>query len=229
MSRAPRVVAIDGPAGTGKSTVARAVARRLGLPYVDTGAMYRALGWLALERGIDPDDPAAAAALAESARLDVRLEPDGAATVLLEGEPVEPWIRSRPVAEATSRLAVHAAVRDRLIALQRRLVGEHGGVLEGRDIGTRVLPDAPHKFFLTARADVRARRRLADLPQEADPPDETAVRREIEERDERDRSRAVSPLVRARDAVEIDTSERSVEEVVDALLAAIGSSDPDPG
>src|SRR5690606_11745467 len=147
VSRSPLVAAIDGPAGVGKSTVARLLAARLGLPYLDTGAMYRALTLHLLDRGVDPNDRAAVAAALPEARIELRVEPDGSARVLLAGEPVESRIRTPEVADATSRAAVHPEVRERMVTLQRELAGRHGGVMEGRDIGTRVVPDAPFKFF----------------------------------------------------------------------------------
>lgn len=222
---APPVVAIDGPAGTGKSTVARALAARLGVPYLDTGAMYRALGLAALERGVDPDERAAVAALLPALAIELRLAPDGRAEVLLDGAPVEPRIRAPEVAAATSRLAVHPEVRERMVALQRALARAHGGVLEGRDIGTRVVPETPHKFFLTAGARVRAARRLGDLA--AHGQGEVAldaVERDLAERDARDAGRPLAPLVPAPDARRIDTSELSVEEVVERIWRAVAGN-----
>ncbi len=227
---APLVVAIDGAAGTGKSTVARALARELRIPYLDTGAMYRALAWRALERGIAPEDRAAVAAMLPGTRLEIRLGGDGRAEVLLDGEPVEPRIRSAEVAAATSRLAVHPEVRERMVEIQRDLAARHGGVIEGRDIGTRVVPGAPFKFFLTASPEVRARRRLADLRAAGRVDlDEAAVARELAERDARDASRQLSPLAPADDAERVDTSGLTAEEVLAELVRRVRRRPASPG
>jgi cytidylate kinase len=215
------VVAIDGPAGSGKSTVARRLAKRLGVPYLDTGAMYRALGLLASERGVDPDDAEAAGGLAASARLELSLASDGSATLLLGGEAIDERIRRPEVAALTSRLAVHPAVRARMVELQRGFVRRHGGVLEGRDIGTRVVPETPHKFYLDAAPEVRAARRLAELRGKGMAVEATALAREIDERDARDRSRPESPLAAAPDAVEVDTTGMTLDQVVDRLERAV--------
>jgi CMP/dCMP kinase len=228
--RAP-VIAIDGAAGTGKSTVARRLAERLGVPYLDTGAMYRAMALLALEAGVDPDDRAAVASLVDRARIELRLDASGRAEVLLDGEPVENRIRTAQVAAATSRLAVHPEVRERMVRLQRELAGRHGGVIEGRDIGTRVVPDAPFKFFLVADAGVRVDRRLRELrASEAQEIEREEVERDLRERDRRDVERALAPLVRADDAAVVDTSALTAEEVVDALydMACRGSGSCEP-
>ena len=218
----PVVVAIDGPAGTGKSTVARALAARLGVPYLDTGAMYRALTLAALDHGVDPDDRAAVVALLPKVRIDLRLDEDGRAEVLLDGAGVEARIRTPEVAAATSRLAVHPEVRERMVELQRSLARRHGGVLEGRDIGTRVVPDTPHKFFLTADPSVRAARRLGDLAaQGRNDHSLESIEREIRERDARDEQRALAPLVPAADARTIDTSNLDAAAVVELLLRTI--------
>jgi len=198
------VIAIDGPAGAGKSTVARAVAAALGFTYLDSGAMYRCVALAATRRGADLGD---AAALGELARS-LRVELDGE-RVELDGEDVGAAIRGPAVTEAASCVSVHAPVREAMVAEQRRLVAAGRYVAEGRDIGTVVSPEAPLKVFLTASAEERARRRAAQTGE-----DEAAVLAAQRERDERDETRAHSALRAADDAVEIDTTELAQGEVV---------------
>jgi len=217
----PVVVAIDGPAGTGKSTVARRLATRLSLPYLDTGAMYRALTLLALERGLELESESVLEQLARTADLRLVRGRDGAAEVWLEGRPVGEEIRRPEVAVATSRLAVHPAVRRRMVELQREFVAAQGGVLEGRDIGTRVVPETRFKFYLDAAPRVRAERRARQLASSGGATDLAAVEREIVDRDARDRSRSESPLMPAPDAERIDTSELSAEQVVSLIEGRI--------
>jgi cytidylate kinase len=197
------LVAIDGPAGAGKSTVARAAARELGFTYLDSGAMYRCVALLALR------EPAAApSALARDADIELR-ELDGESRTLLDGQDVSEQIRSPEVSAAASRIAADPDVREALVAKQRELIGAGDWVAEGRDIGTVVAPDAELKVYLTAGAEERARRRAAELG--ADP---AAVLAEQTLRDERDSTRAHSPLWAAPDAVVLDTTGMSVERVV---------------
>ena len=223
MSRdAPLIVAIDGPAGVGKSTVARLLARRLGVPYLDTGAMYRALALEALERGLDPSDRLAIEALAETVALAVGPPGEGGdLPVLLDGEPVGERIRTPEVAAATSTIAAHAGVRRRLAALQRDAALRCGGVVEGRDIGTRVVPEAPFKFYLEARPEVRFRRRWEELRERGREVPYEEVAADMSRRDHRDAHRSDSPLSRDSSHVGVDTSDRSAEEVVEGMLAVI--------
>lgn len=217
----PFVVAIDGPAGVGKSTVARDLARKLRLPYVDTGAMYRALGWKALRDGVSADDHDAVARLAMAADLDLRPSEDGGVEVRLEGAPVEPHIRAPEVGEMASRLAAQPAVRARLVELQRAFGRRYGAVMEGRDIGSVVFPDTPWKFFLDARPEVRIERRLAQLHAAGRDASPDSVRAELAARDRRDRERAHSPLAWDPSYERVDTSEMTLEEVVTRLAAAV--------
>ncbi|HUE29536.1 MAG TPA: (d)CMP kinase [Verrucomicrobiae bacterium] len=212
MSR--HVVAVDGPAGAGKSSASRALARRLGFGYVDTGAMYRAVGVLAAERGIDPDDAAALGRLV--AGLDFELARDGE-RLLVGGRDLSAAIRRPDAGELASRVSTHAAVRERLVALQRALGAGGGVVMEGRDIGTVVFPDAPVKLYLTADPATRAARRAAELRARAERVDQAALARELAERDRRDAARVHSPLRPAADAVVLDTTALSLEEVVDRM------------
>ena len=210
------LVAIDGPAGAGKSTVARAVARRLGFTYLDSGAMYRCVGLLSL-RSLE-ENPAT---LARSARVEFAGDPGTAGRVLLNGEDVTEQIRTPEVSEAASLLAADPGVREALVAKQRELIASGDWVAEGRDIGTVVAPNAELKVFLTASPSERARRRAAELG--ADP---HTVLAEQALRDERDSTREHSPLAAAPGAVVLDTSGLPVEEVVEriARLAAAASS-----
>lgn len=218
----PTVVAIDGPSGVGKSTAARLLSRRLGIPYLDTGAMYRAVALQVLEEGIHPDEADAVVELARTVELELELDPGtGGARVLLRGEPVEERLRTTRVGEASSRISTHAEVRERLVGLQREFAARHGGVLEGRDIGTRVFPDARHKFFLDARQDVRYRRRFDQLAQAGSGVTYSEVVVEIDRRDQRDSHRHESPLTYDDSYVLIDTSDLSPEEVVDRMDAEI--------
>lgn len=202
------VIAIDGPAGAGKSSVARAVAAALGFTYLDSGAMYRCVALAAIERGDDLDNGGAMGALARSSRI----EPAGE-RVDLDGRDVSDAIREPRVTEAASRVSVHPAVREAMVEGQRRLIAAGRYVAEGRDIGTVVSPDAPLKVFLTASAEERARRRAAQSGE-----DEAAVLAAQRERDGRDESREHSALRAADDAVEVDTTGISLDEVVARIV-----------
>lgn len=208
----PIVIAIDGPAGAGKSTVGRAVADRLGVGYLDTGAMYRAVTFAALRRGIDPGDPTSndeVAALATA--VDMVL--DGS-SVHVDGVDATVEIRGREVTAAVSGVAANSGVRAELVRRQRSWVAEHGGgVVEGRDIGSVVFPDATLKLFVTASPRVRAERRVAELGGDVD-----EVEASIIQRDRNDSTRADSPLTETSDAVVVDTTGLSIDEVVDHVL-----------
>ncbi len=212
------VVAIDGPVGSGKSSVARRVAERLGYLYLDTGAMYRAVGLLATEAGVPLDDEAAVAPLAAAARL--RFDDEGR---LFAGDrDMTGLIRSLEMGAAASIVSVLPAVRRLLVERQRELGAGADIVMEGRDIGTNVFPDAEVKVFLTARPEVRAARRAAELRAKGDDVPVDEVLTALLERDRRDSERDVAPLRRAADAVEVDTSALTLDEVVDAVVAIAG-------
>lgn len=211
----PLVVAIDGPAGSGKSTVGRAVAERLGVEYLDTGAMYRAVTLGVLRRGLSPHDVEAVAAVVD--RIEVEIDDDG---VRVDGVDATTEIRGREVTGSVSAVAANSAVRAHLVARQRAWAGERGGgVLEGRDIGTVVFPDAVAKVFVTATPRVRAQRRVDQLGGDID-----EVEAAIIERDRLDSTRADSPLVTAPDSIVVDTSEMSVDEVVGIVLAHVSQN-----
>ena len=211
------MIAIDGPAGAGKSTVARKVAAALGYLYIDTGAMYRALTLAVLRAGVPVDDPAAVAAAVAGVRI--RLEPSPAGNrVFLDEEDVTAAIRSPEVSAAVSQVAAIPEVRRRLVTLQRQLAAEGGVVMDGRDIGTVVLPHADLKVFLTADLEERVRRRYLELQAAGHGLDLEEIRSNLEERDRLDTGRAVSPLRIADDAVIIDTTDRPVERVVAEVL-----------
>jgi CMP/dCMP kinase len=211
----PLIVAIDGPSGAGKSSAARALAARLGVPYIDTGAMYRAVGLAAREKGIrlPVTDPAAVASLAAAARIELVPAPDGN-RILLDGRDVSEAIREPEISLYASAVSAIPAVRRSLVAEQQRLGRERGGVMEGRDIGTRVFPDTPFKFFLTADTAVRAGRRAAELEARGTPQPYEEVLRDMEKRDRDDGSRADSPLTLDGRYVLIDSTERPLEAVV---------------
>jgi len=207
------VVAVDGPVGSGKSTVARRVAARLGYVYLDTGAMYRAVGLLATEAGVALDDEETVVALTRSAGL--RFDGDGR---LFAGKrDVSDAIRTLEMGAAASRISALPGVRGLLVEEQRRLAGDTDIVMEGRDIGTNVFPAAAVKVYLTARPEVRAARRAAELRVMGDEVDDAQVLAALLERDRRDSTRAVAPLRKAADAVELDTSGMTLEEVVEAV------------
>ena len=212
-AEAPTVVAIDGPAGAGKSTVGRAVADRLGLDYLDTGAMYRAVTFAALRRGLDPADDADVADLSESLSLDVTTGPNGT-RVIVDGVDATIEIRGREVTSAVSAVAANSRVRAELVRRQRRWVHDHrGGVVEGRDIGSVVFPNATLKLFVTASPRVRAERRVAEIGG-----DVAEVEASIIARDRKDTTRRDSPLAEAVGSIVVDTSEMGIDDVVDQIL-----------
>jgi cytidylate kinase len=214
---APLVVVIDGPAGAGKSTVARNLARALSLPLLDTGAIYRTLAWVARERGVDWDDERGLAELTTDLPLRFLQSDDGGPQrVELDGRDVTADIRRPEISEGASRVSAHPRVRAGLLAIQRALA-VHGCVAEGRDMGTVVFPDADFKFFLTADLDARVRRRQAELAGAS----EAEVRADMERRDARDSSREASPLRRAPDAIDIDSSGMSADAVTAHMLSLI--------
>jgi cytidylate kinase len=211
------IIAIDGPVGSGKSTVARRVAELLGYTHLDSGAMYRSIAWKALRDGVPLDSPAQLAALAEAARIDL-VPRGGKLHVLLDGEDITDLIRTREVSHAASVVAVVPGVRHPMVAEQRR-AGAHGGiVMEGRDIGTAVFPHADLKVFLDASPEVRAERRQRELQEKGEGLELEKVLADVRERDRRDREREMSPLVRAADAIVVDNTAMDGEETARVIV-----------
>jgi cytidylate kinase len=212
----PLVIAMDGPSGSGKSSASKGVARALGLRYLDTGAMYRAMTWWMLDNGVEVEDGAAVAARAADPEIVCGTDPD-APTIAVDGTDVSGPIRERAVTNAVSAVSAVPAVRTRLVELQREIIGAGGIVVEGRDIGTVVVPDAAVKVYLTASEEARAARRAKDLA--ADPgASVTVTRAEQARRDRLDSTRKASPLTKAAGAHEIDSTELSLAEVIEAVV-----------
>jgi cytidylate kinase len=208
------VIAIDGPAGAGKSTVARGLARALGFVLIDTGALYRAIAWLAKREGLDWD---AGPKLSQVVNAhDFEFTKEG--QLLIDGDPVEEEIRTTEISEGASKVAGHQEVRDALLDVQRTLGSSGGVVMEGRDIGTTVFPDAKYKFFLTASAKTRAKRRYLEMLSRGEKTTLATVEENQEERDVRDINRVVSPLKKAEDAIEINCDGLTIEETIEKLL-----------
>jgi len=219
------VVAIDGPAGAGKSTVTRKVAERLGYMIVDTGALYRVVALAAERAGLALDDELRVTALADAlvaeSAVQLRRSDSGAVQVFLRGQDVSLAIRAQSVGQGASKVSAHPGVREALLELQRGQGREGGVVLEGRDIGTVVFPDAEAKFYLTASAEVRAQRRRDELAARGTPPSLADVLSEVNERDRRDSTRPVAPLRQAEDAQLVDSSALTIEQVVELIVAAV--------
>ena len=210
-------IAIDGPAGAGKSTIARAVAERLRYIYVDTGAMYRAMGLYMEDHGIDLSDREAVEQAASGVNISIEYE-NGAQQVILNGENVTGRVRTERAGMLASAVSVHPGVRKKLVQLQQELGSRQNVVMDGRDIGTAVLPGAQLKIFLTASVAVRARRRFLELQEKGQMADLVEIEKDIEQRDYQDSHREASPLTRARDAVLLDSSELTVQEVINEIL-----------
>lgn len=210
-------IAIDGPAGAGKSTIAKRVAQKLSFIYVDTGAMYRAIALYMLRNGIDVKDEGAVTANCADIQVDIVYE-NGEQRVLLNGEDVSVQIRKENVGNAASSVAVYSAVRTKLTELQKNLAMVQNVVMDGRDIGTAVLPDAQVKIYLTASTHTRARRRYKELMKKGGQPDIEVIEQDIKDRDYQDMHREISPLCQAKDAVLLDSSRLSIDEVVDKIL-----------
>jgi len=214
-------IAIDGPVGAGKSTIARLVAQGLGYTYIDSGAMYRALAWAARRDGIGADDQTRVSELVEEVRIRIRPRADGLNQVIVNGDDITSEIRSPDIGQLASRLSAMPPVRRRMVALQQDMAREGGVVMEGRDIQTVVLPEAEVKVFLTASAAERARRRWEELRGRGLEADLKQVLADIEARDARDTTRADSPLKPAPDAVHVDTDGLTIEQVAAKVLAIV--------
>lgn len=218
-------IAIDGPAGAGKSTVAKEIAKRCNILYLDTGAMYRAMAYYAIQKGVDPRDEAQVEQVLPEADIEVKLQKQGEQLVLVNGQDVTPWLREAQISKGASDIAVHPAVRKKLVQVQRSIAEGCDVVMDGRDIGTYVLPNATHKFYLTATSRERARRRLKEMQQKGQALDVTLdqMEQDIIARDKTDSSRAFAPLKQAEDAILVDSTYMTAEEVVDRILNTISS------
>lgn len=210
-------VAIDGPAGAGKSTIAKQIAKRMGLIYVDTGAMYRAMALYMIREKVDPGDPDGIVKKCEETHITIRYE-NGEQVVLLNGENVNAFLRTEEVGNMASAIAPRKEVRAKLVRLQRELAATSDVIMDGRDIGTCVLPDADVKIYLTASSAVRAKRRYDELTAKGEECDLAKIEADIIERDERDMTREESPLRQAEDAVLVDSSDMTIEEVIQAII-----------
>ncbi len=211
-------IAIDGPAGAGKSTIAKMVAKELGFIYVDTGAMYRAMALYLIRKGIDREDTAGIEKACEDADISIEYE-NGQQVVLLMGENVNAYLRTEEVGNMASASSANLKVRKKLVDLQKKLAATKDVVMDGRDIGTVVLPDSKCKIYLTASSSVRAKRRFDELTEKGITSDIKQIEDDIIERDHRDMTRENSPLKQADDAVLIDSSDMTIEEVKNAILA----------
>ncbi len=214
------IIAIDGPAGSGKSTTAKMLARRLRLPYIDTGAMYRALTFLALQKGIGWSEGKRLAVLARAARIDLKGKSGGRYEVWANGQNVTSEIRTPELTNLVHHVASNPAIRAAMVRLQRRFGEKRGGVLEGRDIGTVVFPRAPYKFYLDADFDLRVRRRWRELRAKGTRVSVAAVRRDLKARDKKDLTRRVGGLRQAPDAIRVDTTGLTIPETV-AIITRI--------
>ena len=210
-------IAVDGPAGAGKSTIAKLVAKKRNLIYVDTGAMYRAMALLMIRNGVDLSDTERIISLAETADISIAYE-KGEQVVLLNGENVNAFLRTEAVWNAASAVSAIGAVRKKLVQLQQQLAAKSDCIMDGRDIGTCVLPDASCKIYLTASSAVRAKRRFDELTAKGEECDYDKILADIEARDYRDMHREISPLKQAPDAILVDSSDMTVEDVVDRII-----------
>ena len=213
-------VAVDGPAGSGKSTVAKEIAKALGILYIDTGAMYRTVGMACLKKGIDPADEGAVVASLDD--LDMKIFPEaGGQRILLDGEDITSRIRTEEIGKAASSVAAYQKVREKLVEIQQGLAKEQSVIMDGRDIGTKVLPDAEVKIYLDASVEERAKRRVGELEAQGKTADLEIIREEIAHRDYQDMHRENRPLCRAEDAVNVDTTGLDIPAVTEKLLALI--------
>ncbi len=213
-------IAIDGPSGSGKSTLAKGAAKALGIMYLDTGAMYRTCGLCAIKAGIEPKDVDAVSKILESMDLQIRFQ-DGAQHMILNGEDVTGSIRTPEVSRAASDISSLPIIRTAMVDMQRKIAADQSFVVDGRDIGSVVLPNAKYKFFLTASPEARAKRRFLELQEKGTPQEYDEVLKDIIWRDKQDSERAASPLIKVDDAVEIDTSDIGIEETLEVLLGYI--------
>ncbi len=209
-------VAIDGPSGAGKSTIAKAVAKALNIDYIDTGAMYRAVAYKTISNDIDPQDGVAMQAMLDETEIDF-----SQGNIILDGAAINGEIRTDAVAKRASQCSALPAVREKLVQLQRRMGQKKSVIMDGRDIGNNVLPDAEHKFFMTASPQARARRRYEELSARGQDVNYGQVLSDIEQRDHNDMTRKLNPLRKAPDALEVDTTELGIEEVTDLILKEI--------
>ena len=213
-------IAVDGPAGAGKSTIAKQVAKKMGLIYVDTGAMYRAMALYMVRMGIDVENEEEVIKNCKNADITIRYE-DGVQVVYLNGENVTPYLRTEETGNMASKSSAKAPVRAALLDIQRDLAKEYNVVMDGRDIGTNVLPNADLKIYLTASSKERANRRYKELVEKGETADFDKIEADIIERDNRDMNRAIAPLKQAEDAILVDSSNMSIDEVVERILKGV--------
>lgn len=211
-------VAVDGPAGAGKSTIAKLVAKKMGYIYVDTGAMYRGLAIHFLKKGVNPEEKEAVVEACRDAEVTIGYE-DGVQQIYLNGENVTGMLRTEEVGNMASRTSAIPEVREKLLELQRSLASEKDVIMDGRDIGTNILPDADVKIYLTASVETRAKRRYDELKEKGESCDLEEIARDIKDRDERDMTREIAPLKKAEDAVLVDSSDMTIEEVVGRICS----------
>ena len=216
-------IAIDGPAGAGKSTIAKRLAKELGAIYVDTGAMYRAMAYYFIQKGVDKDDIDTITKLCKDVEVSISYE-NGEQQVILNGENITCFIRQEAVGNMASATSVYPVVREKLVELQRQLAARENVVMDGRDIGTTVLPDAFAKIYLTASSDARAGRRYDELKAKGEECDLQKIKEDIEQRDYQDMHRDISPLKQADDAVLVDSSDMGIDEVVEAIKTVINKA-----